>query len=182
MVRGDRETCPTPSRMDHAADARVLVCAPFASRHAYTRFQAGRPGIHLTEVDAAVSLHLVLPPMSIDALNAPGAGNTMTRLLIDSVLAGYHSGSVYHDPSLFNKLPGRWGDHDHGGVQGRQCMPMPLTCLRRLFARRKVVSPVGIGHQDPPELAHVFLGHLQPAQKPRGLQTVRASTDYLFAI
>ena len=39
-------------------------------------------------------------------LSIPGSGNTMTRLLLDGVLAPYKSGSVFHDGSLVNSLPG----------------------------------------------------------------------------
>ena len=47
--------------------------------------------------------HTCLQPV---LLSVPGSGNTMTRLLLDGVLAPYLAGSCFRDPKLFHDLPG----------------------------------------------------------------------------
>ena len=69
-------------------------------------------------------------------LSIAGSGNTMTRLLLDDVLAPYKSGSFYHDRTLFQDLPGEYSCrhssyplHQHSSGQQQQGILSPIILL-----------------------------------------------------
>ena len=64
----------------------------------------------ITTLLITITITILIPPLHTPPqpvlYTIPGSGNTMTRLLIDAVLTGYHSTSVYGDHSLASSLPG----------------------------------------------------------------------------